>query len=152
MSNQQMHHVRDILARMLARYMTIRPYGIEVEKGRKHLPCLKCRILNHGAARTLYRGRRPLCRSLDAVKALREPDKLCQQCPDRNECTPQVRIDLLFESRPYRLLLAYTSAKNFLLYSGDLSVKKLELCTVRTKICVVNRGSWGELRFSVCLS
>jgi hypothetical protein len=49
-------------------------------------------------------------------------------------------------------LLAYTSAKNFLLYTGELTARKLEIQKVSTKIRVLNRGSWGELRFSVCLS
>jgi hypothetical protein len=59
-------------------------------------------------------------------------------------------LDLLFDNTPYRLLLAYTSAKNFLLYTGELVEKKLEIRSINTKIVVVNRGSWGELRF--CLA
>jgi len=144
--------LRDILHRMVARYMTIRPLGIDLGEGRKLLPSLQCRILNYGAARTLYRARRPICRSLDALKAIQEPTKQCQQCLDRKHCTPQVRLDLLFENRPYRLLLAYTSAKNFLLYTGELAMRKIELQTVPTEIRVLNRGSWGELCFSVRLS
>jgi hypothetical protein len=105
------------------------------------LPSMNCRILNYGAARTLYRARRPICRSLDAVTAIREPNKQCQQCLDQKHCTPQVRLDLLFENRPYRLLLAYTSDKNFLLYTGELTLRKLELQKVSTQILVLNRGS-----------
>ena len=56
-------------------------------------------------------------------------------------------MDLLFENSPYRLLLAYTSAKNFLLYTGKLTELKLEIQAIDTKIVIVNRGSWGELRF-----
>jgi hypothetical protein len=152
MNQQQTQILRDILHRMAARYMTIRPLGIDPGEARKLLPSLECRILNYGAARTLYRQRRPICRSLDAVKAIREPNKHCQQCLERNHCTPQVRLDLFFENRPYRLLLAYTSAKNFLLYTGELTARKLEIQKVSTNIRVLNRGSWGELRFSVCLS
>ena len=69
-----------------------------------------------------------------------------QHC-DRDHCTGQVRLDLLFENCPYRLLLAYTSAKNFLLYTGKLAELKLEIQSIDTKIVVVSRGSWGELRF-----
>jgi hypothetical protein len=58
-----------------------------------------------------------------------------------------VRLDLLFENCPYRLLIAYTSAKNFLLYTGKIAEQKLEIQTIDTKLIVVNRGSWGELRF-----
>ena len=147
MNRQQTEILRDILARMMARYMTIRPLGIDLGNRRKLIPALNCRVLNYGAARTLYQQKRPICRSLDAVKSLADSKKQCRQCLDRKHCTGQVRLDLLFENDPYRLLLAYTSAKNFLLYTGKLAEQKLEIQTIDTKIIVVNRGSWGELRF-----
>ena len=147
MNPQQTQILRDIVQRMMARYMTIRPLGIDLGNSRKLIPALNCRVLNYGAARTLYRQRRPICRSLDAVKTIGDSKKLCQQCLDRERCTGQVRLDLLFENCPYRLLIAYTSAKNFLLYTGKLAEQKLEIQKIDTKIVVVNRGSWGELRF-----
>jgi hypothetical protein len=150
MNPQQAEILRDIVQRMMARYITVRPRGIDLGSNRKLIPALDCRILDYGAARTLYRNRRPVCRSLDAVKAIADPEKHCQQCLDRDHCIGQVRLDLLFENCPYRLLLAYTSAKNFLLYTGKLAEKKVEIQTTDTKIVVVNRGSWGELRF--CLA
>lgn len=150
MKPQQVEILRDILQRMMARYITVRPLGIDLGNNTKLIPVLNCRILDYGAARTLYRNRRPICRSLDAVKAIKDANKLCQQCPDRDHCTGQVRLDLLFENCPYRLLLAYTSAKNFLLYTGKLAENNIEIQTTDTKIVVVNRGSWGELRF--CLA
>ena len=150
MNPQQAEILRDIVQRMMARYITVRPMGIDLGNNRKLIPALNCRILDYGAARALYRNRRPVCRSLDAVKAIKDANKLCQQCVDRDNCTGQVRLDLLFENCPYRLLLAYTSAKNFLLYTGKLAEKKIEIQTTDTKIVVVNRGSWGELRF--CLT
>ena len=150
MNPQQAEILRDIVQRMMARYITVRPLGIDLGNNRKLIPALNGRILDYGAARTLYRNRRPVCRSLDAVKAIKDANKLCQQCVDRDNCTGQVRLDLLFENCPYRLLLAYTSAKNFLLYTGKLAEKKIEIQTTDTKIVVVNRGSWGELRF--CLA
>ena len=152
MHPQETQILQDILHRMVARYATIRPLGIDLGEDRKLLPSMNCRILNYGAARTLYRARRPICRSLDAVKAIQEPDKHCQECLDRKHCTPQVRLDLLFENRPYRLLLAYTSAKNFLFYTGELALRKLEIQRVCTHIRILNRGSWGELCFTVRLS
>lgn len=147
MKPQQAEILRDIVHRMMARYMTVRPLGIDLGNSRKLISSLNCRVLDYGAARTLYRQRRPVCRSLDAIKAIANADKFCQRCSDRDHCTGQVRLDLLFENRPYRLLLAYTSAKNFLLYTGKLAEKKIEIQTIDTKIVVVNRGSWGELRF-----
>jgi len=147
MNRQQTEILRDIVHRMMARYMTIRPLGIDLGNNRKLIPSLNCRLLNYGAAKTLYRQRHPVCRSMDAIKALGESKKLCQQCLDRKHCTSQVRLDLLFENSSYRLLLAYTSAKNFLIYTGKLAEQKLEIETIDTKIIVVNRGAWGELRF-----
>jgi len=147
MNRQQPEILRDIIHRMMARYMTIRPLGIDLGNSRKLIPALNCRVLNYSAARTLYQQRRPICRSLDAVKAIGDSKKHCQQCLDRKHCTGQVRLDLLFENYPYRLLLSYTSAKNFLLYTSKLTEQKLEIQTIDTKIIVVNRGSWGELRF-----
>jgi hypothetical protein len=150
MNPQQAEILRDIVQRMMAHYITVTPMGIDLGNNRKLIPTINCRILDYGAARTLYRNRRPVCRSLDAVKAIKDANKLCQQCVDRDNCTGQVRLDLLFENCPYRLLIAYTSAKNFLLYTGKLVEKKLEIQSIDTKIVVVNRGSWGELRF--CLA
>ena len=147
MNPQQAEILRDIVHRMMARYMTVRPLGIDLGNKRKLIPDLNCRVLDYGAARTLYRQRRPICRSLDAVKAIGNAKKHCQQCRDREHCTGQIRLDLLFENCPYRLLLAYTSAKNFLLYTAKLAQQNLEIQTTNTKIIVVNRGSWGELRF-----
>ena len=140
----------DILQRTNARYLTVRPQGIDPGEDRKLLTTIDCRILNYGGARSLYRGRRPVCRSLDGIKSIQDPKKHCQQCYERKHCTSQVRLDLLFENRSYRLLLAYSSAKNFLLYAGEISTKKLVLHKVITRIRVLNRGSWGELRFNVC--
>lgn len=62
-------------------------------------------------------------------------------------CTPQIRLDLSIEARPYRLLLAYTSAANFLAYEADLRRRRIVLEIVTHHIQVVDRGSWGELRF-----
>jgi hypothetical protein len=77
MNPQQAEILRDIVQRMLARYMTVRPLGIDPGNNRKLIPALNCRILDYGAARTLYRNRRPVCRSLDAVKPISDPEKLC---------------------------------------------------------------------------
>lgn len=145
--NQQIQILRDILNRTMTCYMTVRPLGIDPGNHRKLIPALDCRILNYGAAKTLYRQRRPVCRSLDGVKTIGKPDKNCQKCPDYQQCTDQVRLDLLFENRPYRLLIAYTSAKNFLLYTSKIAEQKVKIHTIDTKVVVVNRGSWGELRF-----
>jgi len=121
MNPQQIQILRDILHRTTASYMTIRPHGIDPGNNRKPLPNLDCRILNS--------------------------DVYCRQCPNYQRCTDQIRLELLFENHPYRLLIAYTSAKNFLIYTSKIAVQKIEVHTIDTKLVVINRGSWGELRF-----
>jgi hypothetical protein len=139
---------RLILARTAARYLTVRPHGFLIAPGHFPLPLIRAQILDHGAARTLYRERKPVCRSLDAIAALRNPDRRCDPCPDRDACTPQVRLDLLFDHGPFRLLLAHTSAKNFLLYHAEIVKQRRRVFDLITQIQVLNRGTWGELRFS----
>jgi len=139
--------IQEIIFQTIARYLTVRPYGIEVAPDRPPVPALEVRVLSHGGARSLYRGRRPVCRSLDGVAAIRDPEKLCVPCPDRKHCTPQVRVDLLFEGQPYRLLLSYTSARNFLQYIAEAKARRRDLIATRTRIKITNRGSWGEVRF-----
>ena len=45
------------------------------------------------------------------------------------------------------LLLAWTSAKNFLLYETQLRQRSIAIEDRLHRITVVNRGSWGEVRF-----
>jgi len=136
---------REILGRVLARYLTVRPEGVVVDD--QPLDDVTARVLSFGAARTLYRARRPACRSLDGTKALSK-ETLCAECPDRKHCTPQVRVDLLLKDRPFRLLLSYSSARNFLLYASETRRRGIALEEVGTRIRVLHRGSWGEIRFS----
>ena len=60
MNPQQAEILRDIVHRMMARYMTVRPLGIDLGNKRKLIPDLNCRALDYGAARTFYRQRRPV--------------------------------------------------------------------------------------------
>ncbi len=147
LQHKSLSSLQEILFQTTVRYLTVKSQGIEVSDGQPPLPAIEVRILGHGGARTLYRGRRPLCRSLDGMTALRDPEKLCTACEDRSNCTPQVRVDLLFDVRPFRLLLSFTSARNFLEYMAAAKVRGRDLTALRTRISVTPRGSWGELRF-----
>ena len=139
--------IKEILFSITARYLTVKPHGIEISPGRTPVRVIEARVLNHGGARTLYRGRRPVCRSLDGLAAVRKPDKRCASCHDSKHCTPQVRVDLLVEGKPCRLLLSFTSARNFLGYVAQLQARGHKPQAVRTRVNVTHRGSWGELRF-----
>ena len=135
--------VLDILYRTTARYLAVRPDAILVDN--RPAKTLVVRILAHGAARTRYRARRPCCRSLDSLHST--SGKPCQTCADIEACTSQVRLHLLLDGRPYLLLLAYSSARNFLIYVAALGERARQLRDLETRISVADRGSWGELRF-----
>lgn len=139
--------LRDILHRALAHYLTVRPQGLVVDEQRRPVPRADVRILGYGGARTRYKNRQPVCRSLDAVTSITDPARTCSGCDRREWCTPQLRLDLILESRPYRLLLAFTSARNFLEYTALLQQRRLSLEDTRHRIEVIDRATWGEVRF-----
>ena len=148
MSRADVEPLREILHGALKRYLTVRPRGFELAPGETPRPAITARILNAGAARTLYQDRQPRCRSLDGVRPLDDANRACAQCRLRPQCTPQVRLDLFVDAQPFRLLLAHTSARNFLVYQAQLQQRHQAFEQRLHRITVINRGSWGELRFS----
>jgi hypothetical protein len=148
MTRPDLQPLREILHSAAKRYLTVRPAGFELHPGQPLRPTVDARILSYGAARTLYHNRKPRCRSLDAVRAISDNRQLCAECRLRAQCTPQVRLDLFVDRTPLRLLLAHTSAKNFLLYQARLHQRRVVLEHILHRITVINRGSSGELRFS----
>lgn len=139
--------LRAILHRAIARYLTVTPRGFVLEGHPDPQQRLVVRILSYSGARTLYHDRRPKCRSLDGVAAVQDPSKLCAQCQQANQCTPQVRLDLVVDSRPYRLLLSFTSAKNFLAHVGRLEGRRVTVEAVQHELVVLPRSGWGEVQF-----
>lgn len=137
--------LREILQRTVFPYLTVRPNGFEI--GAKPTPILDARIVHHGPARTLYRQRKPHCRSLDGISCIIDTSKTCLNCLERELCTPQIRLDLLAERQAWRLLLSHTSAKNFMLFEASLREQKKTLGETTTRFRVIDRGRWGELRF-----
>ncbi len=148
MARSDVHPLRELLERMLVKYLTVRPKGFELAKDRRLETTIQARILGYGGARTFYRKRQPDCRSLDGIQSTTPAGKLCSECPQRSRCTPQVRVDLFVEQLPYRLLLSFTNARNFLEYSTDLKRHDILIEEVMHRVEVVDRGSWGELRFA----
>ena len=147
MTRPDLQPLREILQQARRRYLTVRPRGFELNPGERLHPVLEARILGFGSARTLYQDRKPLCRSLDGIRPTAAGHRSCAECRLRTRCTAQVRLDLLVDTQPWRLLLAHTSAKNFLLYETQLRQRGVELYDGLHRITVINRGSWGELRF-----
>ena len=139
--------LREILHAAFKRYLSVRPHGFELQPGEPLRPTLEARIVSSGAARTLYQERKPRCRSLNAITPLDDPNRTCATCRLRAQCTPQLRLDLFVDAQPFRLLLAWTSAKNFLLYDTALRQRNIAIEDRLHRLTVVNRGSWGEVRF-----
>ena len=147
MTRSDLQPLREILQQAQRRYLTVRPRGFELNPGERLRPVLEARILSFGSARTLYQDRKPHCRSLDGIRPIAAGQRTCAECRLRTRCTPQVRLDLLVDTQPLRLLLAHTSAKNFLLYETQLHQRGVTLYDGLHRLSVINRGSWGELRF-----
>ncbi len=149
MKHDDLEPLREILQRALTRYLTVTPNGFKLIGRPKPEPSIEARILAFGGARTLYKNRKPDCRSLDSMQSITHAERTCADCKLRSQCTPQVRLDILVDSRPYRLLLAHTSARSFLVYEMKLRQKNRDYARALHRIDVVSRGSWGELRFSI---
>lgn len=136
----------DILFRSFARYLEVTPNGFRLPDG-KRTPSLACQILSFRPARSLYQNRKPVCRSLDAIRSLKE-GRSCSACLLRSRCTPQIYLELLADGIPLNLLLAYTSAKNFLTWHSSLKQQGLTMENVTVWMTVLDRGRWGEVRFN----
>jgi hypothetical protein len=137
----------DLLRTLLARYATVRPDGLVLDPRAPPVTDVMAKLVRSGAARTLYRDKQPDCRSLDGVKSLKGRE--CATCPERSGCTPQILVDLEIDRLPYRLLLSFTSAKNFLLAVDRLRRESRPLEGAHLRVRVVNRGRWGEVCFEV---
>ena len=54
----------------------------------------------------------------------------------------------MVDDRPFQLLLAYTSARNFLIHEAELHQRGLLLYKILHRLDIANRGSWGEVHFT----
>lgn len=137
--------LHDLLSDTFARYLAIRPSGLQMPHG-PLVQTLRVRLLAFRPARTLYENHHPRCRSLDGIQSITE-DRACTSCLQRQTCTPQLYLQLLHDGVPYRLLLAYSSARNFMLFASRLRQQGLPLENTDILLSVRDRGRWGELRF-----
>ena len=137
--------IRELMASAFARYVTVRPDGLEMRPG-DVVPSLAACLLGFHSARTLYEKRQPLCRSLDAVRPL-SADRTCAACCFRKKCTPQICVDILADGVPARLLLAFTSLRNFLVFVDQRRRAGQSVEGALVQVAVRNRGHWGEVVF-----
>jgi hypothetical protein len=137
--------LHDLFADAFARYLTVRPSGLQMPHG-PLCSSLAATLLATHPARTLYQNKKPVCRSLDGIQSI-PAGRACAACLLRKNCTPQIYLELLADGVPYRLLLAYSSARNFMLFAGRLRQQQQPLENARVIISVRDRGRWGELHF-----
>lgn len=135
----------DLFADAFARYLAVRPSGLQMPHG-PIVQSLRARLLACRPARTLYENHQPRCRSLDGIQSITET-RSCAACLLRKTCTPQIYLELLHDRVPYRLLLAYTSARNFMLFASRLRQQGQPVENADILLSVRDRGRWGELRF-----
>jgi len=137
--------LNDLFASSFARYLTVQPTGLRFPHGllQSSVPAT---LLASRPARTLYKNRKPVCRSLDGIRSIKEQAS-CTACAERKACTAQVYLELLVEGVPYKLLLAYTSARNFMYFVSRLKQQGQDLQNAEVIISVRDRGRWGEVRF-----
>ena len=157
--NNDFFTMRELAARAFARYLRVLPSGFQLSsdlsachaQAGNIVPALRANVIASRPARTLYKNRKPVCRSLDGIHAL-TTNKNCAICASRKICTPQICLEILHQGVPWRLILAYTSARNFLLFDSLLKKKGLALEDLTIRIAVRDRGRWGEVYFSNDLS
>ena len=137
--------MRDLIAGVYARYVTVRPDGLELCPG-ETVDSLAARMLGFHPARTLYERRQPICRSLDAVRPL-QGEQTCAGCVFRSKCTQQMCVELVAEGVPARLLLAFTSLRNFLVFVEERRRHAKPIEGANILVAVRNRGHWGEVCF-----
>jgi len=137
--------LHDLFADAFARYLAVRPTGLQMPHG-PIVSSLRARLLLCRPARTLYENRHPTCRSLDGIQSLTE-GRACASCLLRKTCTPQIYLELLADGVPYRLILAYSSARNFMLFVSRLRQQSQPVENAEVILSVRDRGRWGELRF-----
>jgi len=137
--------LHDLFADAFARYVAVRPGGLQLPHG-TIVQTLRVRLLTCRPARTLYENHQPSCRSLDGIQSITE-DRACAACLLRKTCTPQIYLEILHDHVPYRLLLAYSSARNFMLFASRLRQQGQPVENAEVILSVRNRGRWGELRF-----
>jgi len=141
--------LRQCLHHAPVHYLQVHPRGFVLDSEHRLQPCLHARIVSFGNARTHYHNRQsqPACRSLDGLQPTAAPGRRCAECQLRCRCTAQLRLDLIAERQPWRLALEHTNTQRFLLYHARLRQRAIALENLVHRLDVINRASWGEVRF-----
>lgn len=144
--NADFSTLRELVARSFSRYVTVLPTGLQLPH-RQIVPSLTAQILHWSPARTLYQDKKPICRSLNGRESLKEK-RPCASCLFRKTCTPQIYLELMADHLPLSLLIAYTSARNFLRFASRLKEQGESIDNASVVLTVLDRGRWGEVTFA----
>lgn len=135
----------EILHKMFARYLSVRPDGFILHSGERKMEMV-VQIHYYHPIRTFYRDRKPVCRSLDGLRPWAQGFASdCQVCRQRGACIPQIRLALTAGRAPYYLVLSHTSLKNFVAFVQTL---KGPISSIPVVIKVRDQQKWGELIFA----
>lgn len=145
---QNFSTLKDLIAKSFSRYINVRPGGFEFGYNKTTVPNLSAIITSSHPARTLYQNKKPVCRSLDGMRSTQQ-DRSCATCTDRRNCTPQIYIELVYNEIPLSLMLAYTSARNFLHFASVIKQRGDDIENIPVCMTVRDRGRWGEVCFSL---
>jgi hypothetical protein len=140
--------LREIIAASSARYARITPGGILLQSASSPYNPLPVTIVTYKPARTRYVNKKPVCRSLNGIQSIQDNFR-CATCDYHRTCTPQIALEILYRSVPFRIMLAYTSAKNFLAFVRTLHAPNQRIEGAFVEITVLDRGKWGEARFTL---
>jgi hypothetical protein len=73
---------------------------------------------------------------------------LCESCA-HSACRPSLRVQLEHGALIYILDLPHSSARNLIRVADELASENCPLATTVLRAEVVDRGYWGEVRFTV---
>lgn len=144
---ERMQPLHSILAQACARYATITPGGIVLPCSPTPYNPLQAAIIAYKPARTRYVNHHPICRSLNGINSINRRSR-CIACEEKLSCTTQLALDIMYRSVPFRILLAYTSMRNFIAFCRTFRPPQQYVEGALVEISVLDRGRWGEACFA----
>jgi hypothetical protein len=140
--------LREIISSVCSRYALLTPKGIILPTSSNPYNPLPVTIVTYKPARTRYVNKKPLCRSLNGIQSIND-HATCVSCDYRRTCTPQIALEIQYKLVSFRIMLAYTSAKNFLAFLRTLHPANSHIENASVEISVIDRGKWGEATFNL---
>jgi len=145
-NNTGLSTFKQILCNITAQYANVTPKGIKLTDDVTY-ESVKVTIVDFKPARSKYRNKKPVCRSFNGINSLKNNNKLCATCDDKNTCTPQILLEFMYIAFPFRIMMAYTSAKNFLKLVHKCQKENINIIGKVVTIRIIDRGRWGEIVF-----